>query len=169
MLYVILYSVYYLAAIAGVTVAAVFFYDSTVLDMTSLVPAAIGALMLFQAYSFYKRREALLASGVDTPEVREAGIFMKTLVHTYILLTPTVFPLIPFLDAWGKCLAMIPFFLSSVLGALFYRRGANRRLAKEAPSADYECTEFTDLTDAYEDEVPALESAPKPTDEDGRS
>lgn len=154
MLYVILYSIYYLAAIGGVTAMAICFYDATVLGMTSLVPGGIAALMLYQAYSFYKKRQFLIAGGVDTREVREAGIFMMTLVHTYLILTPTVFPLIPFLDAWGKCLAMIPFFLASVLGALAYRRGANRRIAAERASepAAIECTEFVDVTGEDEGE-----------------
>ncbi|MBO5946168.1 MAG: hypothetical protein J6Q69_06115 [Clostridia bacterium] len=154
MIYAILYSIYYLAAIGGVCAAAICFYDATVLGMTSLVPGGIAALMLYQAYSFYKKRQLLLAGGVDTREVREAGIFMATLVHTYLLLTPTVFPLIPFLDAWGKCLAMLPFFLASVIGALAYRRGANRRAKEEAEAVPttVECTEFTDLTDTVNEE-----------------
>ena len=126
MLKKILYAVYYTVMLGAPAALFFFFPDAAVFDLTSIVPVMITVLMVWQAYSYSKSEPRS-----ESEEVRERQrIYLQCLVHSYLIFAPLNFPLIFFLNAWGKSLALIPFLGAAFAGTLFYKMGEKKKEKK---------------------------------------
>lgn len=135
MLKVVLYIIYY-AAVLGISVLFAFLFPSAVVfDWTSIVPLLVAALMLWQAWSLYTSHVKKAEAGGATAE---AADYILCVVHSYLIFTPFCFPLMLFLNAWGKSLAILPFLLAIFAGAAAYKRRRRKREAKAEKTEEAE-------------------------------
>ncbi len=128
MIIMLLYIIYYAAVLGTSVLLAFLFRDSVVFDWTSLVPFLVAALMLWQAYSLYtsygKKTE-------DNGSTSESADYILCVVHSYLIFTPFCFPLMFFLNSWGKSLSILPFLLAIFAGAAVYKRRRAKRESKK--------------------------------------
>ena len=117
MLKIILYVVYYLAMLGAPLSLFIVFPDAGVFDLTSVVPVMIAALMVWQAYNYGKQEPK---SENEEVKMRQRA-YLSCLSHAYLIFAPLNFPLVFFLNAWGKSLALIPFLGAAFAGTLFYK------------------------------------------------
>ena len=135
MLTIILYTAYYAAVLGGSVLLAFLFPSSVVFDWTSVVPLLVAALMLWQAYSLYTSHGKKTESDGKTAESAE---YIRCVVHSYLLFTPFCFPLIFFLNSWGKSLSILPFLLAVFAGAWVYKQRRSKRDRSTANTSDTE-------------------------------
>ena len=117
MLKIILYSIYYLAMLGAPLTLYIVFPEAGVLDFTSIVPMIVSVLMVWQAYNYGKQEPR---SENEEVKLRQKT-YLKCLSHSYLIFAPLNFPLIFFLNAWGKSLSLVPFLGAAFAGALFYK------------------------------------------------
>ena len=117
MIRIILYALYYLVMLGAPMTLYIFFPDAGIFDLTSAVPIIIAALMVWQAYSYSKQEPR----AEDEAVKERQKIYLRCLCHSYLIFAPFNFPLIFFLNAWGKSLSLIPFLGAAFAGSLFYR------------------------------------------------
>lgn len=127
MLKIILYALYYLAMLGAPLTLYIVFPDAGVLDLTSVVPAMITALMIWQAHNYGKQEPK---SESEAVKLRQRA-YLSCLSHAYLIFAPLNFPLVFFLNAWGKSLALIPFIGAAFAGTLFYKLKEKRTKNKE--------------------------------------
>ena len=127
MVKIFLYVLYYLAMLGAPLSLYIVFPDAGIFDLTSMVPIIITVLMVWQAYNYGKQE-----SKSENEEVRaRQKAYLTCLSHAYLIFAPLNFPLIFFLNAWGKSLALIPFLGAAFAGTLFYK-AKEKRAAKKA-------------------------------------
>ena len=113
----ILYVLYYLAMLGAPLALFILFPEAGTLDLTSIVPVIISALMIWQSYNYSKQEPRS-----ESEEVRaRQKAYLTCLSHAYLIFAPLNFSLIFFLNAWGKSLALIPFLGAAFAGTLFYK------------------------------------------------
>ena len=114
---VILYAVYYLAMLGAPLSLFIIFPSAATFDFTSIVPMIVSVLMVWQAYNYGKQEPR---SENEEVKLRQKT-YLKCLSHSYLIFAPLNFPLIFFLNAWGKSLSLVPFLGAAFAGALFYK------------------------------------------------
>ena len=87
----------------------------------------ISALMVWQAYSYGKQEPKS-----ENEEVKaRQKTYLKCLAHAYLIFAPFNFPLVFFLNAWGKSLALIPFLGAAFAGTFFFKFKEKRNSNKD--------------------------------------
>ena len=117
MIKILLYTLYYLAMLGAPLSLFIVFPDAGIFDLTSIVPVIITALMIWQSHNYGKQEPK---SENEDVRARQRA-YLSCLSHAYLIFAPLNFPLVFFLNAWGKSLALIPFLGAAFAGTFFYK------------------------------------------------
>ena len=131
---ILLYTLYYLAMLGAPLSLYIIFPNAGIFDLTSVVPAIITVLMIWQAHNYGKQEPKS-----EDEEVRlRQKTYLNCLSHSYLIFAPLNFPLIFFLNAWGKSLALIPFLGAAFAGTFFYKSKEKREAKKNEANGENE-------------------------------